>query len=199
MQLTKGKRTFVPYTLHQKVWLKATNLKTMHPTAKLAPRCYGPFQVKKVISPVMYQLEILKHWKIHDIFHTLLLTPYVETEMQGQIMKNCHQNWSINNQNGKSNPFLICEGLEGQEIYSIRCNGRVTVLCMTLGNQPLMYMLLHWSGTTIKQREPVPWKLLPCQFTYKTLLWLPPQIPPPATSANLKHSSKCTHSLTFSS
>ena len=83
MRLTKGKRTFVPYTLHQKVWLKATNLKTMHPTAKLAPRCYGPFQVKKVISPVMYQLEILKHWKIHDIFHTLLLTSYVETEMHG--------------------------------------------------------------------------------------------------------------------
>jgi len=83
MRLTKGKRTFIPYTLHQKVWLEATNLKTMHPTTKLVPRQYGPFQVKQVISPVIYQLEIPKHWKIHDVFHTSLLIPYVKTEIHG--------------------------------------------------------------------------------------------------------------------
>ena len=79
MKRTKGKRTFTPYQKNQKVWLEVTNLKTTHLTAKLAPRRYGPFTVTKVILPVIYQLAIPKHWKIHDVFHALLLTPYVET------------------------------------------------------------------------------------------------------------------------
>ena len=53
---TKGKRPFVPYQEGQKVWLEATNLKTTHPTAKLAPRWYSPFAITWVISPVVYQL-----------------------------------------------------------------------------------------------------------------------------------------------
>ena len=43
LRQTKGRRPFVPYQKGQKVWLEATNLKTMHPMAKLAPRRYGPF------------------------------------------------------------------------------------------------------------------------------------------------------------
>ena len=83
MKRAKGKRAFTPYQKDQKVWLEATHLKTMHPTTKLAPRRYGPFVVTKVISPVVYQLAIPKHWKIHDVFHTSLLTPYIETPTHG--------------------------------------------------------------------------------------------------------------------
>lgn len=83
MRQSKKKVTFAPYQKNQKVWLEATNLKTMHPSAKLAPRRYGPFTVKTVISPVVYQLDLPKYWKIHDVFHTSLLSPYKETTLHG--------------------------------------------------------------------------------------------------------------------
>jgi hypothetical protein len=54
-----------------------------HPTAKLAPKRYGPFSIKRKISDVVYQLELPPQWKIHNVFHASLLTPYVETELHG--------------------------------------------------------------------------------------------------------------------
>ena len=83
MRQSKKKATFAPYQKNQKVWLEVTNLKTTHPSAKLAPRQYGPFTVKMVISPVIYQLDLPKHWKIHDVFHTSLLSPYKEMTLHG--------------------------------------------------------------------------------------------------------------------
>ena len=35
------------------------------------------------MSPAVYQVEIPKHWKIHNVFHTNLITPYKETELHG--------------------------------------------------------------------------------------------------------------------
>ena len=87
MRQTKGKQTFTPYTLQQKVWLEATNLKTTHPTTKLAPRRYGPFTITEVNSPVTYRLRIPEHWKIHNVFHASLLSPYVETPIHGPNFK----------------------------------------------------------------------------------------------------------------
>ena len=55
----------------------------MHPTAKLAPRRYGPFPITRVISRTSYQLKLPPQWKIHNVFHTTLLTPYKETPLNG--------------------------------------------------------------------------------------------------------------------
>jgi hypothetical protein len=76
----RGKRTFKPYQVGDKVRLKGTNLKLSHPSAKLAARRYGPFIVSKVISPVVYRLELPPAWKIFNTFHAALLSPYKETE-----------------------------------------------------------------------------------------------------------------------
>jgi hypothetical protein len=78
-----GKRTFKPHQVGDKVWLKGTNLKLSHPSAKLATRRYGPFRVSKVVSPVVYQLELPTAWKIFNTFHAALLSPYKETEEHG--------------------------------------------------------------------------------------------------------------------
>jgi hypothetical protein len=56
--------------------LEGTNLHLSHPTAKLAPKRYGPFQVTKVISPVVYQIKLPIGWKIFNTFHVSLLSPY---------------------------------------------------------------------------------------------------------------------------
>ena len=75
---------FKPYQIGDKVWLEGHNLNTTHPSAKLAPRCYGPFTITCVVSWMSYQLKLLSQWKLHDIFHATLLTPYKETAINGQ-------------------------------------------------------------------------------------------------------------------
>ena len=70
---------FTPYCVGDRVWLEAKHLNTTHPTAKLVPRRYGPFLVTATISHVSYQLKLPSSWKIHNVFHASLLTPYKET------------------------------------------------------------------------------------------------------------------------
>ena len=74
---------FELYQLGDKVWLEGRNLTTTHPMAKLAPRRYGPFPITRVISRTSYQLKLPPQWKIHDVFHATLLTPYKETTLNG--------------------------------------------------------------------------------------------------------------------
>ena len=74
---------FEPYQLGDKVWLEGRNLTTTHPMAKLAPRCYGPFLITRVVSHTSYQLKLPPQWKVHNVFHTTLLTPYKETTLNG--------------------------------------------------------------------------------------------------------------------
>jgi len=50
---------------------------------KLAPRRYRPFAVVAKISDVAYRLRLLDVWKIHNVFHTSLLTPYKEMDRHG--------------------------------------------------------------------------------------------------------------------
>jgi hypothetical protein len=82
MKAKKG-TNYKPYQEQDRVWLEATNLKTTHPTAKLAPKRYGPFMITKKISDVVFQLELPHQWKVHNMFHASLLTPYLETELHG--------------------------------------------------------------------------------------------------------------------
>ena len=75
---------FEPYQKGDKVWLEGHNLNTTHPSSKLALRRYGPFPITHVVSCTSYQLKLPPQWKLHDVFHTTLLTPYKETALNGQ-------------------------------------------------------------------------------------------------------------------
>ena len=68
------------YRIGDQVWLDGGYIKTYHPTAKLALKRHGPFPIKRVLSTITYQLILPEQWKIHDVFHVDLLTPYRETE-----------------------------------------------------------------------------------------------------------------------
>ncbi|CCM06872.1 uncharacterized protein FIBRA_09180 [Fibroporia radiculosa] len=76
-----NKGNFIEHSPGQKVWLGATNLKGLHPKAKLGLKCYGPFTIDQKLSPVVYHLKLPPKWKIHPVFHTGLLYPYSETTM----------------------------------------------------------------------------------------------------------------------
>jgi hypothetical protein len=65
------------------VWLEGKNLRTVQPTAKLAPKRHGLFKVTQVMSAVNYCLELPTQWSIHPVFHIDLLTPYHETPIHG--------------------------------------------------------------------------------------------------------------------
>jgi hypothetical protein len=71
---------FRGYQKDDQVWLEAKHLQTTHPTTKLRPKRYRPFRVMEAISLVTYRLKLPVQWKIHNMFHVSLLTPYRETE-----------------------------------------------------------------------------------------------------------------------
>ena len=74
---------------------------------------------------MVYQLELPGHWKIHNIFHSSLLTPYRETMEQGE--------------NFTQPPPELVEGEEEyvvNQIMNSRCHGR---------NKKLQF-LIHWEG-----------------------------------------------------
>ena len=79
----KGSKLFKPYQENDQVWIEGTNLQTLYPSKKLGPKCYGPFKILKRLSDAVYRVEIPKHWKIHNVFHANLITPYKETELHG--------------------------------------------------------------------------------------------------------------------
>jgi hypothetical protein len=109
----KGQCHYQEFKKGGQVWLEGTNLWMSHPTAKLAPKRYGPFTITNVISPVVYRLELPGHWAIHNVFHTSLLTPYWEMEEHGT--------------NYMQPPPDIVEGEEEYEverIMNLRCHGQ---------------------------------------------------------------------------
>ena len=95
------------YQVGDQVWLYGHNIKTYHPTEKLAPKHHGPFPINRVLSTITYQLTLPEQWKIHDVFHVDLLTPYRETEFTVLIMPDCHLTLSERKNNTKWNKYWM--------------------------------------------------------------------------------------------
>jgi len=93
--------TFTPFIKGQKVWLDMRNLKTFY-HKKMAPKHEGPFKIEEVLGPVTYRLKLPKTWKIHNVFHAILLKPYIQTFTHGE-----------------NYPRPPPELLEDQEVYEV--------------------------------------------------------------------------------
>ena len=109
----------------EQVWLEGRNLKTHHPSTKLAPRHYGPFPIDAKLSPVTYHLKLPTGIKIHPVFHVDLLMQYRETDEHGP--------------NYERPPPEIIEGepeWEVEKIINSRLHGR---------NKKLQF-LVRWKG-----------------------------------------------------
>jgi hypothetical protein len=130
----------------------------MHPTSKLALKCYGPFSVIRVISPMVYQLDIPPQWKarrIHDVFHASLLTPYHETSVHAKTSPNHHLILLMGKKNMKWRKSLthaaVVEGSTWNTFYS----GKVSPKHMTHGNLPPISM--HQKQSTPSMIN-IPWQ-----------------------------------------
>ena len=76
-------RPFSLWKVGDKVWLDATNLRLQYPNRKLAPKRQGPFEISQVLSLIVYCLQLPPTWKIHDVFHASLLSPFRQTNTHG--------------------------------------------------------------------------------------------------------------------
>src|SRR5882672_11708049 len=84
-----NKAAKTPYVIKElfkvgdQVWLDGKNLILPYQSNKLAPRRQGPFRIRQIVSPVAFQLELPTSWRIHDVFHALLLTAFRESPAHG--------------------------------------------------------------------------------------------------------------------
>ena len=78
----RRKNTFTLFKKGDLVWLDTRNIKTTN-NPKIGPRREGPFQISDVLGPLTYRLELPSNWQIHNVFHAVLLQPYVENEVHG--------------------------------------------------------------------------------------------------------------------
>ena len=133
---TKGRTQEQRYKTGDQVWLEGCNLCIDQPSAKLAPKRHRPFRIKKVLSPITYQLELPPQWKIHDVFHIDLLTPYHETKLH-------RSNFT------KPPPDLI----DGEEEYEIK----EVIHLRKFGKGHKVQYLVKWKGHPDLENQWVDW------------------------------------------
>jgi hypothetical protein len=102
------------YKVGEKILLstKYLNLKHSESSRKLLPKWIGPFEVVQVVGPVAYKLKMNPGWRVHHVFHVLLLELYREDgrvqpppppiEMEGALEYEVesiieHRFWGIKN------------------------------------------------------------------------------------------------------
>ena len=113
-----------PFKVNDQVWLESKNLKIPYQSRKLAPKQEGLFKIKEVLGPVTYRLTLPKQWRIHDVFHACLLTPYKETDLYG-------------NNETRPPPDLV----EGNEEYEVEA-----ILSHRLHKNRETTYLIKWKG-----------------------------------------------------
>jgi len=109
----------------QLVWLEGKNLRTHYPSAKLAPKRFGPFEITDIIGSGSYRLKLPIKWRIHPVFHASLLTPYKETKEYGV--------------NYSRPPPEVVEGEEEFEVEDI-------IKAKTFGRNKQWRYLVKWKG-----------------------------------------------------
>ena len=111
------------FTVGDKVWLQAKQIKIHQQSAKLGPKQLGPFKITEVISDVDYRLALPPALKIHDVFHVNCLSPYKGNDVNGLTLPH---------------PDLVTvNGKEEYEVDHIRDS--------KLFGRTLKY-LVHWTG-----------------------------------------------------
>jgi hypothetical protein len=77
-EATNRHRLPLPFTVGEKVKLKATNLRfVQQPCSKLRDRYIGLFLITEEVSPVAFRLKLSPRVRIHDVVHV-----------------NQHENWN---------------------------------------------------------------------------------------------------------
>ena len=88
-------RQNITFQVNDQVLLSTSNLNTNDRARKLISKYIGPFRIKKVISDVVYELELpdtMIRRRIHPVFHISKLKKYNNADQQFPIRTNQQQN-----------------------------------------------------------------------------------------------------------
>jgi hypothetical protein len=124
------------YTVGEKVWLSAKNIRTTQPGRKLGHRWLGPYQITQRIGKQAYQLKLPVRYKaIHNVFHVSLLERHWENK-------------------GEATPPPDPEIVDGEEEFQVE-----TVLdhrTIQRGRGTKEEYLIRWAGYTAADDQWVP-------------------------------------------
>ena len=81
------------------------------------PKRHGPFEIAQVLSPLVYQLCLPPTWKIHDVFHATLLSPYRQTEAHGPSFSRPPPDLVDSEEEYEVDHIVSHKGSPGQRLY----------------------------------------------------------------------------------
>lgn len=108
-----------------KVMLSTKNLRLRTPSKKLAPRYIGPFVVEEAIGSQAYRITLPNNLRIHPVFHTSLLRPYIHRTGDPDVLPG---------------PVLLDDGDTTADRYEVE-----TVLARRKTGRQVKY-LVKWEG-----------------------------------------------------
>ena len=119
------------YAPSEKVWLNSKYIKTKQ-NHKLEAKFFDPFRVLHQVRKQAYKLEYPKKWRIHDIFHVLLLEQ--DTIKKGRVDKATSQ--------------IEFEGKGEGEEYEVEaiCDSAAYARELDSSHLPGLYYLVSWKS-----------------------------------------------------
>ncbi|KGM92045.1 uncharacterized protein PADG_11836 [Paracoccidioides brasiliensis Pb18] len=111
------------FNVGDQVYLNTKNLKTRRPNKKLDSKFAGPFQIRAKIGPQSYQLDLPRHFQIHDVFHISLLKPHKMSQINEnrQHTRTSDEQWTTNNDNDwEIDEILDSRIIRGKLRYRVR-------------------------------------------------------------------------------
>ena len=80
---SKIRGSYEKFKKDQLIWLEAKYLKLRY-NKKISTKQEGPFKITDVLGPVTYGLQFPDHWKMHNVFHASLLSPFKENNIHSK-------------------------------------------------------------------------------------------------------------------
>ena len=75
-----------PYKVGDQLLLSTKNVRLKSPGArKLLPEWIGPYKVTRQVGKVNYELDLPSNLRIRDVFHVLLLRPYLSPDGEAHV------------------------------------------------------------------------------------------------------------------
>ena len=120
------------YASNKKVWLNSKYIKTKR-NRKLEAKFFGTFRVLHSVGSQAYKLELLKRWRIHNVFHIFLLEQ--DTTRKGRVDKKTAEQLEF--ETGGNNKEYKIEGICDSAVYAWKSEADHLLY---------FYYLVSWKG-----------------------------------------------------
>ncbi len=154
-QADRHRRQNPEYHAGQWVWLSTHDLHLRLPCRKLSPRYVGPYQIRRQITPVSFELALPNHFRVSPTFHVSLLKPADGQRNRRRMRAPYPSQWRVRRYTRSEN-FSIPGA--GGALSSTWSTGRVTARRRGLGSMQMIFWTPAWwrisTETTRKDRPP---------------------------------------------